>query len=79
MLIETDDDTLRFSEEFPDPVKLLQVADGMGLEGVVSKRRSAPYRSGSKSGWIKVKSASWRDTNKDRGELFHRRKELADT
>ena len=51
----------------------------MGLEGVVSKRRSAPYRSGSKSGWIKVKSASWRDTNKDRGELFHRRKESADT
>jgi bifunctional non-homologous end joining protein LigD len=79
VLIATDDDTLRFSEEFPDPVKLLQVADGMGLEGVVSKRRSAPYMSGSKSGWIKVKSASWRDTNKDRGELFHRRKESADT
>ena len=30
VLIETDDDTLRFSEEFPDPVKLLQVAGRLG-------------------------------------------------
>jgi hypothetical protein len=72
VLIETDDDTLRFSEEFPDPLKLLEVVDKMGLEGIVSKRRSAPYISGPKSGWIKVKAPSWRAANKDRGELFHR-------
>jgi bifunctional non-homologous end joining protein LigD len=58
VLIETDDDTLRFSEEFPDPLKLLEVVDKMGLEGIVSKRRSAPYISGPKSGWIKVKAPS---------------------
>ena len=42
ILIDTDDDRLRYSEEFPDPVKLLKVAEQMGLEGVVSKRRNAP-------------------------------------
>jgi bifunctional non-homologous end joining protein LigD len=28
----------------------------MGLEGIVSKRLSAPYRSGLSRGWIKVKN-----------------------
>ena len=75
----TDDDRLRFSEAFPDPVKLLKVAETMGLEGVVSKRRASPYRSGTRCGWIKVKTSSWRETNKDRGVLFHRSKQTAET
>lgn len=54
LLIATDDDTLRFSEEFRDPVKLLETVGKMGL---VSKRRSSAYSSGTKSGWVKVKSA----------------------
>jgi bifunctional non-homologous end joining protein LigD len=41
LLIATDDDRLRFSEEFPDPVKLLKVVEKMGLEGVISKRRTS--------------------------------------
>jgi ATP-dependent DNA ligase len=28
----------------------------MGLEGIVSKRRNAPYRPGRSSNWIKVKN-----------------------
>jgi bifunctional non-homologous end joining protein LigD len=79
LLIATDDDRLRFSEEFPDPVKLLKVAEKMGLEGVISKRRTSPYLSGTRCGWIKVKTASWRETNKDRGELFHRSKQAANS
>ena len=79
LLIETDDHRLRFSEEFPDPVKLLKVVETMGLEGVVSKRRASPYRSATRCGWIKVKTASWRETNKDRGEFFHRGKQTAET
>jgi bifunctional non-homologous end joining protein LigD len=79
LLIETDDHRLRFSEEFPDPVKLLKVVERMGLEGVVSKRRASPYRSGTRCGWIKVKTSSWRKANKDRGELFHRSKQAAET
>ena len=34
------------SESFEDGLALLRVADKRGLEGVVSKRRDAPYRSG---------------------------------
>jgi ATP-dependent DNA ligase len=79
LLIATDDDTLRFSEEFPDPVKLLKVAEKMGLEGVISKRRTLPHLSGTRCDWIKVKTVSWRETNKDRGELFHRNKQTADS
>jgi hypothetical protein len=79
LLIATDDDRLRFSEEFPDPVKLLEVAEKMGLEGVISKRRTSPYLSGTQCGWIKVKTAAWRETNKDRGELFQRHKHAADS
>jgi bifunctional non-homologous end joining protein LigD len=50
-----DDHVLRFSENFPDPIKLLKVANQAGLEGILSKLRSQPYRSGKNPGWIKVK------------------------
>jgi bifunctional non-homologous end joining protein LigD len=66
LLIEADDDTLRFSEEFPDPLKLLRAASRMGLEGIVSKLRDQSYRSGPNPGWIKVKTATWREANRDR-------------
>jgi bifunctional non-homologous end joining protein LigD len=36
---------------FPDGAKLLASAERLGLEGVVSKRRSAPYRSGECRNW----------------------------
>jgi bifunctional non-homologous end joining protein LigD len=38
-----------------DGVTIFQQACKMGLEGIVSKRLSAPYRSGPSRDWIKVK------------------------
>lgn len=43
------------------------------LEGVVSKRRDFPDRSGH-ADWIKVKCLTWREENKDRWELFNKHK-----
>ncbi len=54
-----DDDgssALRFSDHFTEPGKvMLQHACRMGLEGVVSKRADAPYRSGRGTSWVKSK------------------------
>jgi bifunctional non-homologous end joining protein LigD len=71
ILIDLDDDRLRYSEEFSDPARLLSVAEKMGLEGVVSKRKDRPYRSGNRSDWVKVKTPSWREANKNRFEELH--------
>ncbi len=47
---------LRYSEHFHEPGKvMLAHACRMGLEGVVSKRADAPYRSGRGHDWIKSK------------------------
>ncbi|MET0598354.1 MAG: DNA ligase D [Mesorhizobium sp.] len=47
---------LRFSEHFEETGKvMLAHACRMGLEGVVSKRADAPYRSGRGNDWIKSK------------------------
>jgi len=42
------------SEPFEDGLALLRVAEQRGLEGVVSKRRGAPYRPGECRDWRKV-------------------------
>jgi bifunctional non-homologous end joining protein LigD len=63
---------IRFSESFDDPIALLAECERLGFEGVVSKRRDAPYRSGTRSGWIKTKCQGWKIANKDRGKLFER-------
>ena len=48
--------SLRFSEHFVEPgAAMLRHACRIGLEGVVSKRRDAPYRSGRGRSWIKSK------------------------
>jgi ATP-dependent DNA ligase len=70
LIIKADDHVLRYSDEFPDPVKLLRVVHDMGLEGIVSKRRDQPYRSGKNPGWIKVKTRAWKAANRDRWEQF---------
>jgi ATP dependent DNA ligase domain len=64
---------LRYSESFDDGLALLKAADRMRLEGIVSKRRDAPYRSGKQCDWIKVKCETWREANKERWRLFERR------
>jgi ATP-dependent DNA ligase len=44
-----------YSEHFDDGIDLYKRAFRMGLEGVVSKRADAPYRSGRTEAWVKVK------------------------
>ena len=61
---------LHLVASFPDGAKLLASAERLGLEGVVSKRRSAPYRSGECRNWRKVKTAAWREANRERWRLF---------
>jgi len=73
LLNKADDHRLRFSENFPDPVKLLAAAERQGLEGIVSKLSSQPYRSGVNPGWIKVKCRAWREANRARWEMFEKR------
>ena len=53
-------------------MKLLQVAEKMGLEGIVSKRKAAPYRSWPRADWVKVKTKVWREANADRWELLQK-------
>jgi bifunctional non-homologous end joining protein LigD len=67
------DGALRLSESFADPEKLLGECRRVGLEGIVSKRKDQPYRSG-KCDWIKVKCAQWKEDNGNRGELFGQRR-----
>jgi len=43
-----------------------------GLDGVVSKRRDAPYWSGDCRDWRKVKTQAWREANRERWRLFER-------
>jgi bifunctional non-homologous end joining protein LigD len=66
------DGVLRYSESFADPERLLAAAHDLGLEGVVSKRSDAPYRSGRRPEWVKVKTESWRRANQERWRLFER-------
>jgi len=49
-----------------DGLVLLRVAEERGLEGVVSKRRDAPYRSGECRDWRKVKTVAWREAKRER-------------
>jgi len=59
-------------ESFDDGQALLEVAERHRLEGVVSKRRDAPYRSGECRDWRKVKTQAWREANRERWRLFEK-------
>jgi bifunctional non-homologous end joining protein LigD len=52
---------------------VLQHACKLNLEGIVSKRANAPYRSGRSAGWIKTKCPAWREANRDRFEKMGKR------
>jgi bifunctional non-homologous end joining protein LigD len=60
------DPWLCYTEAFPDGATLLKAADRMSLEGVVSKKANAPYRSGPRCAWVKVKCPAWREANRER-------------
>jgi ATP-dependent DNA ligase len=64
---------IRFSEGFPDASALLAECGRLGLEGIVAKRKDSPYRLGTRSGWIKVKTPKWKAANQYREKLFEKR------
>jgi ATP-dependent DNA ligase len=64
---------LRFNESFPDADALLAECTRRGPEGIVAKMKDAPYQSGTRSGWVKVKTSEWRADNQWRGEFFEKR------
>jgi bifunctional non-homologous end joining protein LigD len=72
LLSAAGNERLRMSESFDDGVKLLEAAGRMRLEGIVSKKRSAPYVGGIGCGWVKCKTQTWRDANRERYKLFER-------
>lgn len=45
-----------------DPQAILAFAETHRLEGIVSKKREAPYRSGKTRAWVKCKTEHWRRT-----------------
>ncbi|MEP9373208.1 DNA ligase D [Mesorhizobium sp. KR1-2] len=56
LLGETGNAVVRYSEHFLEPgPTMLAHACRMGLEGIVSKRAAAPYRSGRTGDWLKSK------------------------
>jgi ATP-dependent DNA ligase len=63
---------ISLSEPFEDGLALLRAAEERGLEGIVSKRRDAAYRSGECRDWRKVKTVAWRAANRERLRLFER-------
>jgi len=63
---------LRYSEGFADAAKLLAAAEELGIEGIVSKRKEQEYICGRNPGWVKVKTARWREANRERWKLFER-------
>ena len=61
---------LRHSESFTDAGALFAECERLGLEGVVSKKVHAPYRSGKRGESTKTKCAGWREANRERYRLF---------
>jgi bifunctional non-homologous end joining protein LigD len=73
-LVAGSQDLIQLSEAFHDGIGLLAAAEVHGLEGIVSKCRDLPYRSGPCAHWVKVKAAGWRQANKQRYKLFERKR-----
>lgn len=57
---------LQLSEIWDDGAALLLACAEQGLEGIVSKHRNAPYRSGNSDAWIKTKVPGWTERNRRR-------------
>lgn len=61
-------DGVAFVPAFDDGEALMQACMTHSLEGVVSKRRDSLYTSGRGRFWLKSKTPTWRQANKDRWE-----------
>ena len=69
-------DVIRYAAHFDDGEKLLAAAANRRLEGIVSKRKTAAYIAGSRCGWLKVKTAEWKEANSGRWKLFQKAYDL---
>ena len=63
---------LHLVQGFDNGAKLFKAAEQHGLEGIVSKRLASAYRSGLSRDWVKIKTAGWRDANRERWRLFEK-------
>lgn len=55
-ILENAGDRIRFSQDFAaPPAQVFEAAAGLGLEGLMLKRRDAPYESGRTQTWLKAK------------------------
>jgi bifunctional non-homologous end joining protein LigD len=73
--LELDGPAWRTPEVFEDGEALLEATSGLGLEGVVAKKRSEPYRPGER-GWVKVKHRHYWRFGQEL-ELVQRRRRVA--
>lgn len=74
LLERADVPCLHLVTAFEDGPALFQATERLGLEGIVSKRRDAPYRSGPSSDWLKIKTQGWRSAHAERWRLFEKRR-----
>ena len=70
LLTRFDCPAVLMSKSFDDGAALLRIAEKHKLEGIVSKKREAPYRSGPCREWRKIKTAEWKAANRERWRLF---------
>ncbi|TCG04486.1 DNA ligase D [Paraburkholderia steynii] len=55
-VLEGERERIRFSQDFEaPPAQVFEAAAGLGLEGLMLKRRDAPYESGRTQTWLKAK------------------------
>jgi hypothetical protein len=51
---------------------LLAECARLGLERILAERRDAPYRSGTRSGWLKIKTPEWKAADRYRAKLYNK-------
>ena len=66
---------LREVEHFEEGEALLAASTRLGLGGIVSKKRDAPYRSGPSHAWLTIKTSAWREAKQERRKSAEARAE----
>jgi hypothetical protein len=77
LLVRANGDLLRFSDRFPDANVLLAECSRRHLEGIAGQRKQPAYRSGTRGGWVNVKTAERKAANRCRGKLFEKAQDRA--
>jgi bifunctional non-homologous end joining protein LigD len=74
--LDLDGPAWRTPDVFDDGEALLEATSGLGVEGIVSKKRSEPYRAGER-GWIKTKHRHYWRFGQELEGAQRRRRHLA--